>query len=104
MATATSEIHVSDIGTILQVTFKEDNVVVDISSASVKTFVIQRPDGTQLTPVGVFSTDGTDGILNYVTVNGDLNQAGEYQIQGVLTLTAWTGKSSIGKFQVKENL
>ena len=103
-ATKTDEIHVDDIGTSIEGTIKRDGVIVDISTASVKNIIITRPDSTKTTYAGVFKTDGTDGILTYITVLGDLPIPGEYQLQAELTLTTWSGKSSIGKFDVVGNL
>ncbi len=98
------EIHVNDIGTIIQVTIKEDGVAVDISSASVKRMTIVNTIGTKIDNPAVFGTDGTDGILQYITISGDLPVPGEYRIQVQLTIPSWTGNSTIGKFEVLGNL
>ena len=41
---ASNEIHVGDIGTTLQLTFKDDGSVVDISSANNIYIILQGPD------------------------------------------------------------
>lgn len=75
-----------DIGTELVVAFKdEDGNVVNISSASEKTIYLTRPDSTVLTFTGasvIFDTDGTDGLAKYLTVAGDFNRGGNYEIHG----------------------
>ena len=102
--TTTDKIFVGNIGTILQVTIKEKGLIVDISAATLKQLVVVDPSGTRNVHTAAFLTDGTDGKLQYATVSGDLPIPGEYHIQAILVLTTWSGKSSIGKFPVMENL
>ena len=79
-------------------------VPVDISSASVKALYIRRPDYTLLTKTATFSTDGTDGKLFVQTEAGDINIEGTYRVQGHIAMTGWNGRSTIGEFEVDENL
>ncbi len=60
--------------------------IVNISSASTKNLVFVRPDGTTFTRAGAFVTDGGDGKLKYVTQSGDLNQAGDWEIEADIVL------------------
>jgi hypothetical protein len=103
-ASNTEEVHVEDIGTVISVTIKRAGVAVDISSATLKNFIIVTNEAVRKVCDTVFSTDGTDGILTYTTVSGDLPTAGRYKIQAQLTITGWSGKSSIGEFEVIRNL
>lgn len=100
------EIHLDDVGTIFRVTIVDcDDVFIDISTASVKQLVFKKPDGTSVTQTAVFFTDGTDGILDYVTVSGDLDLVGEgWKIQGKVTLATGNWSSDIGTFPVYDNL
>jgi len=89
-----SEIHALDYGTELRITVKDDDVVVDISTATSTDFLIRKPDGTLLTVAADFYTDGTDGILTYTTVEGDTDIVGLYKFQARITLggvfyTSW---------------
>ena len=99
-----SQIHVGDIGTTLIVTILEDGSVVDISSASSLQIIIKKPDATTLTKTGVFTTDGTDGKMQYVSIAGDFDQSGNYRIQGKVNLTSGNYSSSDGAFKVHCNL
>ena len=99
-----SQIHVGDIGTTLIVTILENGSVVDISSATSLQIVIRKPDATTLTKTGVFTTDGTDGKMQYVSIAGDFDQSGNYRIQGKVELTGGNYSSSVGSFKVHCNL
>lgn len=99
------EVHKDDIGTRFELTFKDDGIVVDISSATVtKEVIFEKPDGTILTKTASFVTDGVDGKLQYVTVSSDIDVAGIWKLQGKVVLTAGTYKSSMHEFRVFENL
>lgn len=110
MVERVQEIRVNDTGTTLEVEITEwDEVTktyipVDISAATTKNIIIKRPDGTTVTVVGVFTTDGTDGKLYIITASGHLPISGTYYIQGSVALATWVGSSSIGDFIVYENL
>lgn len=97
-------IHVGAIGVIFQVTLTENEIAVDISDATIKTITIVSPDGTKLEVNGVFETDGTDGILNYVTLENTLLIPGEHKLQAYIRTPDWAEKSSIHKFEVIQNL
>lgn len=101
---ATGEIRVGDIGTIFEVTIKDDGVVVDISSASVKDLIFRAPDAAAVSKPADFKTNGSDGIIQYATTAGFLNIDGNWRIQALITLAAGTWKSDIGDFTVHPNL
>lgn len=97
------EIHVQDIGTVFRATFVEDSAI-NISSASTKQFIFKKPSGTLLTVNGSFYTDGTDGILQYTTVSGDLNESGIWKLQGYVVIGSNQHHSDIYTFTVHANL
>ena len=99
------EIHLNDIGTVFEVTVKDnsDNVV-DISSASVMQIHFARPDKTTFTKTAVLSTDGSDGKMKYETVDGDLDQVGRWRLQGDITLLTGTWSTTISTFRVYTNI
>lgn len=101
------EIHVGDVGFAFQVTLLDDttSIVLDVSGASAKVLWFQKPDGTTVEFPAAFVTDGTDGKIQYVTADGtDLDQAGTWKVQGVVTLPGAKIHSDIGKFKVLANL
>ena len=58
-----NEIHLNDVGTKFLVTIKDGSSAVNISSASTKEIIIQKPSGTKITATATFDSDGTDGKI-----------------------------------------
>ena len=99
-----SQIHVDDIGTTLVGTVLDDGSAVDISSASSIRMIIKKPDQTSSTKTASFNTDGTDGKMKYVTVSGDIDQVGNYKLQGKVVIGSATYYSSVSTFKVYCNI
>jgi len=99
-----SEIHVNDIGTRFLATIKDDNVTVDISTASSITMIFKKPDDEVIYRSGILYTNGTDGKVYYDAVAGDLDEAGHYKLQGRVALSSGTYYTDIYNFQVHCNL
>ena len=99
------EIHLGDIGTAFRLTILDcAGAIVDISAASVKEVVFRKPDMTVVAQAGAFYTDGTDGVVQYVTVADDLDQLGNWKIQAEVTLPTGTWSSNVETFKVHKNL
>ena len=97
--------QVDDIGTILELTIKDGTAfVLDLSTASTKEIIIKSPAGVASTHTASFTTDGTDGKIQYVTTSGDVDEAGRWQIQGRIVMGGGDWKTSVSNFQVAENL
>lgn len=112
--------QVGDIGTALTVQIKEvqrsvdvatgavtmTNAIVDISTASVKQITIKRPDDTKIGPNGAtLTTTGADGKMYWKTaLTSDLNQKGDYEIQGYVEFPSGKWHTSRAAFYVEENL
>lgn len=99
-----NEIHKGDIGTQFQVTIKDGSAAVDISSATTKLLKFKKPSGTVLEKPALFYTDGSDGILKYDIVSGDLSEVGTWFLQGFVVFDSGTFNSDITKFKVHKNL
>jgi hypothetical protein len=99
-----SELHVNDIGTRFLATIKDDGIVVDVSSASVINMIFKQPDDQVMYKAASLLTDGTDGKIYYDTVAGDLDEAGQYKLQGRVSLPSGTYYTDIYTFQVHCNL
>jgi hypothetical protein len=100
-------LQVNDIGTSLEVTvFDQDGVVLNLATASLLQIALLKPDGvTEMTKTAALVTDGTDGKLHYVTVANDLDQAGHWKIQGIITFaTGGLFHSTVTKFKVLANI
>ena len=64
---AANEIHMNDVGTKFLVTVTDGTTAVDISSATTKQLIFQKPSGTKLTKATAFTSDGTDGKMQYIS-------------------------------------
>ena len=110
MAIPEEEIHKGDIGTVFEVTVMEKDattgllVVVDISTATLMQIKFKKPDGTTDTQTAVFTNAGADGKIEYVSVLTDLDQVGNWKLQGYVEMPAWQGHTSIGECERTELL
>lgn len=98
-----SEIHVDDVGTRFLITIKEDDVAIDISTATSISIYIKRPDDSMLGRNGTIS-DGPNGQLYYDIQAGEFNDAGLYKLQGRVSIGSSTYYTSIYNFQVHCNV
>ena len=113
-----NDIRLYDNGTVFIVQFVECSIVdgvpvytpVDISSASVRTIIFMKPDGTVVKKSAVFTTDGSDGKIQYTSTGdpdngtGDLDVVGRWEIQGRAELAGGTWTSTKGSFVVESVL
>lgn len=101
-----ANLQLNDIGTLIKITILDENdEVVDISSATAKTITFKKPSsGTTVVKTASFFTDGTDGILKYVTLAADLDEVGTWRLQAYVSLSTGSWYSSINSFTVACNL
>jgi hypothetical protein len=97
--------HVGDVGLVFKATVKDENeAVVDISSATTLQIKLGDPFGTMTAKTASLYSDGTDGILKYATVAGDLAYAGRWMAQGYVVTPTRTFHTSKKIFEVEGNL
>jgi hypothetical protein len=102
---AANEIHLGDIGTVFEVTLKDGDAIVDVSTATAKTIYFLKPNGTTLVAKSAdFKSDGSDGIIQYTTVANDLDELGKWKIQARVILPTGTWSSDLDTFKVHDNL
>jgi hypothetical protein len=78
-----AKVHVGEVGTVFRGTVKDqDGSIVDISTASVKLMRFKKPGGTLVEKNATNTTTGLDGQMQYMTVAGDLDEPGTWEIQG----------------------
>lgn len=100
-----AEIHVGDVGTAFLATVKDqDSAVVDISTATTKQLIFKKPGGTVVARAATFVTTGADGQMQYVSVADDLDQPGNWQVEGYVVLPAGSWHTDVHRFTVKPNL
>jgi len=99
------EIHVGDVGTSLRATIRNQaDQVVDVSAADTLELRFVKPDRTRVTFTATLYSDGTDGIVEYITEADDLDQAGIWNIQGYVVISGAPKKSNIDEFRVFPNV
>lgn len=101
---ASDEIHVNDIGTVFRGTVQDGTSVVDISGATTIQILFKPSGAATRTKTAVLTGDGTDGQMQYTTVDGDLNVDGVWEWQGQVVLPAGTWRTDVKTFVVHRNL
>ncbi len=103
---AENEIHVDDIGTVIEVTLTEDGTAVNVSSATTQEIKIKSPKGTVKTKPTSFTTNGIDGKIEFISVANDFDEDGVWRIQArvILATPVGTWNSDVGEFTVFPNL
>jgi hypothetical protein len=98
-------IHVGDTGLELVVAaIDEEGDPINIGAAA-KTIKLTKPDGTDTSRTAVNDTDGSDGLMRYNTLAADLDQAGNWQIQGFASFSGTPEfHTDVFTFRVKPNL
>ncbi len=97
-----ANIRVGDHGTGIKITIKDqDGIPVNISTASSLALSIIKPNGVILSKSGEFVTNGTDGQLQYIIVNGDIDVSGIWEISANLVMLGGTYSSDRYEFRVE---
>ena len=99
-----AKIKVGDYGTTIELTvYDQDSTVVDLSGTTARTITLIKPDGSKVTKTAYLTTDGTDGKMYVKTASGDIDQAGPWQAEGLVTFTNGEWHTSIVSFHVGES-
>jgi len=97
-------IHVGDVGTTFRLNIEEClsgvDTAVDVSGATTKQIIFRKPGKTLDTQTAAFTTDGTNGQIEYVSQSGDIDAAGQWSMQGKVILAAGTFFTSPVPFRV----
>ena len=102
-----STLRKGDIGATIIVTIVDENdAVLDISTATTKQLKFEKGTSrTVVTQTAVFTTDGTDGKVEYVTVADDLDELGLWYVQPHIILAAGDDfHGAVGSFTVSDVL
>lgn len=101
-----NEIHLNDIGTIFEITLYDCDIILpDLSEATKMVIKFQKPDKrTTIDQIASFKSDGNDGIIQYITIDGDLDEIGNWKIQAYIETPSGSWSSDIAKFKVHSNL
>jgi|SRR5882724_6894517 len=97
--------QVGDVGVrILLTLVDQDGNAIDISTGTSLTIKVEYPDGTSVDKTALLYSGGVDGKLYYDTIANDLSQAGQYFVQGEVTIGGKTKNSARGLFNVNSNI
>lgn len=92
------------IGVVITLTILDEaGAVRNVSSATTKEIVFEKPDNTTVTKTATFTTNGTDGKIYYTTATNDLDLAGLWQIQARVAGTGYDIKSQLANMIVEGN-
>lgn len=97
--------QVGAVGLTIRVTVKDqDQAPVDLTATTVRKIYLRRPNGRVSTFDASLVGPGTNGVMAYVTVAGDLDIHGDWTIQArVTTGTTLDYFSEVQPFRVAEN-
>jgi hypothetical protein len=98
------EIHENDAGTLFTVPLSDAGQAVDLSAAITKEIIFLKPTGETLVKDAEFVTDGSDSLLKYISVLGDLVPSGAWRIQAHVALPSGEWHSNVRDFTVYRNL
>lgn len=94
-------LHVGDVGVLVKLTVMQDGAVKDVSTATTKQIVINKPGGTVVTRTASFTTTGADGKVQCATESTDLTEVGTYRTCAYLVMGSWSGYSDGATFEVR---
>jgi hypothetical protein len=69
-----------------------------------KKIYFQKSDGARIVRDAAFLTDGKDGVIQYAGKTGEIDIAGNWQMQGWVKITSGEYFSEVTSFKVYENL
>lgn len=81
------ELQIGNIGSVIVIRVVEDESPVDISGVNGKFIRMKPPSGATVEHTAEFVTNGTDGLMRYVTTSTDLpaGSHGQWYVQGKIT-------------------
>jgi hypothetical protein len=101
------EVHVDDIGTKFVIEFRDKGKILNIENATVMKTIFNKTKAKNTKTVvqdADFYTDGKDGRTVYISVEGDIDVDGLWEIQGYVDLPDGKWYSSKDSFEVYPNI
>ena len=94
-----------DEGTILRCALtSSDGTPFPLQSATSIILILVKPSGAADFHAMALTTDGSDGLAQYVTQPGDIDQAGHWLMQAHADTPSWSGYFGSGEFYVRDPL
>jgi len=99
------EIHVDNVGTVFRSeVLNQDDAIIDLSAATTLEMRFRKPDRSFFVRTAVYTTDGTDGQIQYASVASDLDAAGTWHRQSRVIIPAGEFWTEVISFEVKANI
>lgn len=98
------EIHVGDIGTVLQATVYDGSTTVDLSVSTERLFLLKNSAGTVQTLTAALAGSGTSGVLKFTSTAATFDTSGTYQLQAKITFGSNVFSSDVLSFRVYPNI
>jgi len=100
-----TDIQRYDIGTVLRFTITENDVPTDVSGVISIILKLRKPRTREvISRTMSFTTDGTDGKVEYTTVENDLDERGTYSAQVFLEFSSGSWHTERVKIHVSDNV
>ena len=100
-----AEVQEATIGVMIEYTVLDTlGVALDISGATTKKLVFKKPNGVVITKDADYTTDGSDGKLQYSSTTGDLLPYGTWSVQAYIVRSGLDGRTERATFSVLRNL
>ena len=103
-----ADLQVGNVGTSIQVTIKDQSgIVVNLSTSTTRKLFLRKPEpasGTVLIKAASLVGGGTGGIMEYVTVAGDLDVPGAWGLQAKYINSVGTYYTNVVPLPVLPNL
>lgn len=97
---AYKSIHVDDFGWVAKLRIVQDETPVDISGYTTRLIIFVKPDGTEVEKTATFSTDGTDGYLQYTVEDGVIDVRGSWKVRARVSHASAELTSNYVRFDV----
>lgn len=106
MATTSKTFQLNDIGSPIGVTiYRADGTLESqLGSATIMQIILENPSEVSVTKTAVLVTDGSDGKMQYVTVDGDLDEVGTWNYHGYVVIGSGKWYTTVKTFEVRANL
>ena len=102
MTNSWKDIIVNSYGWTAMLRINQDRVPTDVSGYSAS-FVFTSPSGVVKTRSASFATDGYDGVFQYATADGDIDEVGNWSVVAVLTASGLSIQAKKHSFFVESN-
>ncbi len=99
MANKIARIRDSGVPLIVEVT--EDGVAVDISAATTTEILLRRPRGGTKREAATFTTDGTDGKVEFTTDATTLDTVGIWEVQARIVTPSFDIRTEADTLEVQ---